>query len=402
MKKPTIVMVVIALPILLSLAAASTPARQEVRAPEVEIVLLPRIAVEFTAEVDGKVVQSEVKTALGMLALPYNVHPTSKESTPPVGYQEVRTADAITVASRKLKATRLEWTPKQGAFTNLRARKITVWVSDEVASPAHRIDLVSPNLPIPQGTVKYEHLPLEPDPNGKGADRKRDLTTITGEWLGTEEVTVLGKPYPAFRYSLKSLNAEGTFDGTILVSEGTPGLIHELRGKAQRGKDVALVTQRVKDVAFEDPPKDLRHYPAALFAVRVPQGWKEAKSEGPDEALRLIPEGASDGKKRLLTVEVLPAKGKNERDWAVEKTKGAPEFGLAYDLKLGMGDLPTFSMDYWAASKGRVRSYSIGSVRDDKVYLLSHWQEGVSDRAYAGSKLLQEVIASWRWLRKKK
>ena len=104
---------------------------------------------------------------------------------------------------------------------------------------------------------------------------------------------------------------------------------------------------------------------------------------------------------QTITIEMKSAQGKNYRQWASILSKNGKKYGLSYDMQKGLADSPVFNIHHWSGSKTKVRTLVQGTVHNDRLYLIAHWQDKVGLRRYVGKENIRPLASSWRWLKQK-
>jgi hypothetical protein len=373
------------------------PCAQMVRSQEFEIVPLPKTTIEFTTITDGKVQKQETKNIVGTFQLPFNANPDLRGESPPFGHREEISKERITVLGKEVMTKRIDWILKEpDAVANFNAQRITFWVSDQISAPEFLFPIPNgPGLPLPSGTVRFEHLPREKDSRNEG----RRKITVSGKLTAENDVTFGSEKIAMYVLTAETKSNEGTMQSELWLSSQVPGTMYKANVQMAGPKTVTIKMQ-VKEVGRETPPKGLHQVDSGEFAVGIPKGWKISKPKSSNEALRLVPQTADDSLNRAITVEIKPAAGKSSRKWAHE-LHDQKIHGLSFDMIHGMADTPTFTIHYWRSSAERVTTYMIGSVYQDRLYLIAHSQDRAKERSFAGSELVEEMVQSWRWLREK-
>jgi len=361
---------------------------------------------EHVLIVDGKTKKKETKEYVGVFSLPYSANLGFWPEKPPFGHREEVTKEKLAVLGKEQDVTRIAWILKDpDRFANFDAQKITFWVSGQVKTPrfllAFRFFPInqSRELPLPEGTVQFEHLPREKfykgDPEGKGK------ITITGKLIGQKDIMLSSKKIRVFLYSWETKSAEEHTKGEFWLSKEVPGGLYRLSVE-KTNRPVSRLTLQVTKLGVEAVPADLHHVPEGEFAFTIPKGWKLAKPRKKEELVALVPLTPDPDLHRTIIINMKPAAGKGYRDWA----NNPPLFdekknGLAFENAIGLGDIPVFLIHHWPASDKRVNTFIIGGVRDDRLFLISHWQDRVEARTETGSEPLRDLIRTWRWLKKK-
>jgi hypothetical protein len=362
-----------------------------------EVIPLPRITFGTVVNVGGKVVENKDETYLGVLGLPFDSNPLSREVVPPLGFQETTNKDSILIQGKKVDVKRIDWTRRPGVSANVRAGKITLWVSDQIKTPEFEIPI--PNgtgVPLLAGTVKFEVQP--------SVDKEfPNDATAAGMLLEVKMVSLGTRKIQAYRFQMETKSADFGLKGEIWISGEVPGKLYKIEGEVT-GKKTAKVSQEMKKIEDEPIPTGMTLVEKSGFAIVAPKGWEIAapKMKAKDEVLRFVPSVADAKLDRAITIEVRAASGKDVTKWGNELAgERGEEYRASFYLKKGMGDNPTFTVSRWKGSAARVATLKIGTVCAEQLFIISHWQNGIAERTHAGEDEVQQVADSWRWLRRK-
>lgn len=369
------------------------------RGQALEVAPLPKISIETSIVANGAVVKSETKDFLGTLQLPWPGKTALPGERPPFGHREETHQESIAVLGKELVTTRIDWVLKNpDEFANHDAQRITFWVADRVKTPGFTFPMPhGPGLPLPAGTVQFEQIPREKayagDPGGK---RK---TTVLGKLTAEKEVALGSKRIVVYVFAAETKTIQETTQTELWLAPDIPGNFYSVNFKKTGPMSVTLRMQ-VKAIGIETVADNLHQVAAGEFAVAIPKGWKETKPQGREEMLRLIPEPADEALHRAIVVEMKPAAGKTTQQWAKtlcdDKTHA-----LSFSSATTLGDRPTFTTHRWRGSAARTSSYMIGGIHGDRLYVVSHWQDRAEEKAYAGSEAVDQLVKSWRWMRRK-
>ncbi len=364
-----------------------------------DVVPLPVTTIETTVSEGGKVVQHEQEDFVGVFALPYNSHPGTRHPAPPLGYREERKQETLKLQGTDWAVTRIEWTPADPkGIMNFDASKITIWTSDQLKAPEFRIPMKGgPDLCLPAGTLRFEHLPTVVDEGSERSSKLDTLATVNGEYVATEDFSLAERDLAAFRYSYEVRTRKASVKGELWLSEGVPGGVYRHHAE-MAGDEAVSYTMQVKAVGLEKVREDLQKVEQGGLAVAVPEGWKQVPPAGGDEIFRLVRIALDAALNRTITIEMKPAEGKDYKQWGKAFMPDGTGYGVFYALESRLADSPTFDIYRVPASTTRVRTHATGTVRDGRLYLLSHWQDKVGRDAFAGLEDVEQVAASWRWL----
>jgi hypothetical protein len=240
-----------------------------------EVVPLPKTTIEHMVMVDGKIQKKETKDYVGIFGLPYASHPGGLPcERPPYGHREEVKKERVRVMDKEMEVTRTAWILKDpNGIANFNAQRITFWESNGTKAPAFLFPMKHGLIPLPAGTVQFEHLPRQKEYRGDPLGKRR--ITVTGRLIAEKEIVVSSRRIPVFIYSFETKSSQENTKGEFWLSAAVPGGLFALWKKAA-GQPRRLRCKS-KRSALKPFPKDCIRSPPASSLVYFPRDGKRPR-----------------------------------------------------------------------------------------------------------------------------